>query len=85
MMPGEQAAVAHAIEIESSPVDASKEDPTLYHRWRCSCGAPPGDWKTRAFQARQGASKHVAIAAKKTLDSADGLPYTGRPRAKEKT
>lgn len=30
------------------------------YRWVCSCDCTPGEWKTREFQARQGASKHVA-------------------------
>lgn len=84
-MPAGQTPTAHLIEFETQASETSYDGTPIeltLHRWRCSCGTPPGDWKTRAFQARQGASKHVAIAAKKTLDSASALPYTGRPSAK---
>ncbi len=85
-MPTEQTTTAHLIEIETQVSETSYDgtpiDLTL-HRWRCSCGAPPGDWKTRAFQARLGGTKHVAHAERKTLDSANGEAYKDRPRAKE--
>lgn len=87
MMPDDQAAVAHVIEIETQASETSCDGTPIsltLHRWRCSCGAPPGDWKTRAFLARIGGSKHVACA-KKTLDETSGEAYKGRPRDKEKT
>lgn len=32
------------------------------YRWRCSCGASPGRWVTRRFQAEQGAKTHARRA-----------------------
>lgn len=34
--------------------------PQLEYRWVCSCGSA-GAWKTRAFQARNGGERHVAM------------------------
>lgn len=48
----------HVVTIERKPPETSPPG-TVLHRWVCSCGCPPGEWKRRESQAQIGGTKHV--------------------------